>query len=93
MAVEGLGTRLLLYTKCVSMLYTFQPFSCFPPTGLQFRLTHDTEFDEIEYSPNPKSPGSEDILLNLPNYLQDNMFFGSDQATNFMEKLFKTVKG
>lgn len=91
--MEGLGTRLLLYTKCVSMLYTFQPFFCFPLTGLQFRLTHDTEFDEIEYSPNPKSPGSEDILLNLPNYLQDNMFFGSDQATNFMEKLFKTVKG
>lgn len=75
------------------MLFTFQPFFCFPLTGLQFRLTHDTEFDEIEYSPNPKSPGSEDILLNLPNYLQDNMFFGSDQATNFLEKLFKTVKG
>lgn len=78
---------------------SFHSFNCtfFPAEKtahrLQFRLTHDTEFDEIEYNPNPKSPGSEDILLNLPNYLQDNMFFGSDQATNFLEKLFKTVKG
>ena len=58
-------------------------------TGLQFRLTHDKEFDEIEYSPNPQSPGSEDVLLSLPNYLQENIFFGADQAPKFLEKLLK----
>ena len=61
--------------------------------GLQFRLTHDKEFDEIEYSPNPQSPGSEDILLNLPNYLQDNIFFGAEQAPKFLAKLLKTADG
>ena len=60
-------------------------------TGLQFRLTQDKEFDEIEYSPNPRSPGSEDVLLRLPNYLQENIFFNSDQAPKFLAKLLKTA--
>ena len=60
-------------------------------TGLQFRLTHDKEFDEIEYSPNPKSQGSEDVSLSLPNFLQENIFFGSDQAPKFLAKLLKTA--
>jgi len=76
---------------------SFQSFNCtfFPGANtshcLQFRLTHDKEFDEIEYSPNPKSPGSEDVLLSLPNYLQENIFFGSDQAPKFLAKLLKTA--
>lgn len=61
-------------------------------TGLQFRLTHDKEFDEIEYSPNPKSPDSEDVLMSLPNYLQENIFFGADQAPRFLAKLLKTAE-
>jgi len=77
---------------------SFQSFNCtFFPTAssthsLQFRLTLDKEFDEIEYSPNPQSPGSEDVLLNLPKYLQENIFFGADQAPRFLAKLLKTAE-
>ena len=60
--------------------------------GLQFRLTHDKEFDEIEYSPNPKSPASEDVLLNLPGHLRENIFFGCDHAPLFLAQLVKTLK-
>jgi len=76
---------------------SFQSFNCtfFPAANtshcLQFRLTQDKEFDEIEYSPNPRSPGSEDVLLRLPNYLQENIFFNSDQAPKFLAKLLKTA--
>ena len=61
-------------------------------SGLQFRLTHDKEFDEIEYSPNPHSPGAEDVVLSLPKYLQENIFFGTDQAPRFLAKLLKTTE-
>ena len=61
-------------------------------TGLQFRLTHDKEFDEIEYSPNPRSPGAEGVLKSLPDYLQENIFFGADQAPKFLAKLLKTAE-
>lgn len=75
----------------------FQSFNCtfFPAANtshcLQFRLTLDKEFDEIEYSPNPRSPGSEEVLLSLPNYLQENIFFNPDQAPKFLAKLLKTA--
>ena len=61
-------------------------------SGLQFRLTHDKEFDEIEYIPNPRSPGAEDVVLSLPKYLQENIFFGADQAPRFLAKFLKTTE-
>lgn len=70
----------------------YSVFIPFIHSGLQFRLTHDKEFDEIEYSPNPQSPGSEDVLLGLPKYLQENIFFGADQAPRFLGKLLKTAE-
>lgn len=77
---------------------SFQSFNCaFYPdanTGhcLQFRLTHDKEFDEIEYSPNPRSPSSEDVLLNFPKYLRENIFFGAEEASRFLATLITATK-
>lgn len=77
---------------------SFQSFNCtFYPdanTGhcLQFRLTHDKEFDEIEYSPNPQSPSSEDVLLNFPKYLRENIFFGAEEASRFLATLITATK-
>lgn len=77
---------------------SFQSFNCnFYPSAnaehcLRFRLTHDQEFDEIEYSPNPGSPGSEEVLMDLPKYMQENIFFGSEEASRFLATLITTAK-
>ena len=88
----GDGRSLLLQGKKCCNVYCIKLLFYLIHSGLQFRLTLDKEFDEIEYSPNPQSPGSEDVLLNLPKYLQENIFFGADQAPRFLAKLLKTAE-
>lgn len=59
---------------------------------MQFRLTHDKEFEEYEYSPSFQTPKREEFLNKIPRYLKENMYFNSDQAQSFLSSLIKAVQ-
>jgi hypothetical protein len=58
---------------------------------MQFRLTYDKEFEEIEYSPNFQSPDKGD-LQTVPGFFKENMYFNPDQAHSFLARLIKAIK-
>ncbi|XP_028405645.1 uncharacterized protein LOC114528221 isoform X2 [Dendronephthya gigantea] len=55
---------------------------------LQFLLTHDHEFAEVEYMP----LDLDTVNSTLPNYLKEQIFFESDQGPNFLCKLIKSFQ-
>ncbi|XP_031566734.1 uncharacterized protein LOC116301757 [Actinia tenebrosa] len=61
------------------------------PTGhvMAFRLTHDKEFQEYEYSPSFQTPKRGEFLHKIPGHLKETMYFNSDQAQSFLSSLIK----